>query len=410
VVSVESRADLLERYADVAVRVGANVQPGQPLVVIAQVEAVALARAVMAAGWRAGAANVEVLYFDEYSRYLLAKHGADDMLERTPVAARATLEASLVDEGASVNVIGDFAPSYFDDLDQTRAARTQPREARELAGRLMNERREAWTVIASADAGWAERVFGDPAVDRLWDEIAHACRLDEPDPVAAWRAHLATLKERTALLDERRFDSIRFRGPGTDLTIGLLPESRWIGGEIQTAWGQSHCPNLPTEEVFTTPDRRRAEGTIRATRPVAYAEGVIVEGMELRFADGRIEEARATAGEEFLLRHLDTDEGAHRLGELALVAESPVGDSGLLYYHTLFDENATSHLAYGRAYTVPVAGADEIDPAEHEGRGLNTSIVHLDFPVGGEDVEVDGVDGSGERVEILRGREWLLGR
>lgn len=400
--------DFLRRYADVAVRVGANVQPGQKLVVISSVEHVPLARRLMEAGWRAGAGDVEVVYTDDYERYLLAKYGADERLTRTSVAYRAVLEAALEQQGASIGTLGETVPAYFADADEDRLARTQPRLGRELNVRIVNEHRDAWCVIGYPEPSWARRVFGEPDVARLTAEIAHACRLDEPDPVAAWREHLDRLRERVELLNERRLDRVHLHGSGTDVEIGLLPQSRWAGGNVETAWGQVHCPNLPTEEVFTTPDRRRAEGVLRATRPVAYSEGALVEGIELRFAGGRIVEASATAGQDFLRRHIQTDEGASRLGELALVAGSPVGARGLLFYNTLFDENAASHVAYGMGYTSPVEGAQALDERAQLELGINQSTVHVDFAVGGAGVEIDGIDARGERVPIVAGDEWLL--
>lgn len=400
--------ELFARYADVAVRVGANVQPGQTLTVTAPVEAVELARAVMEAAWRAGAGNVEVVYLDDYERYLLARYGAEERLERSPVARLASARAAAEQRGASVSILGDMTPDFFREADEDRLARTRPREVREALNRVVNEQLEAWTVIGFPDAAWARRMFGTPDVERLWEEIARTCRLDEPDPVAAWNEHLDRLAERGRLLDERRFDRIAVRGPGTDLEVGLLAASRWTGGGATTSWGQPFCPNLPTEEVFTTPDRMRAEGTLRATRPVAYAEGMLVDGVELRFHEGRIVEARASAGEDFLRRHLATDGGSDRLGELALVAGSPIGAGGLLWYHTLFDENATCHVAYGAGYTAPVEGADELDAAAQEALGINQSHVHVDFAIGGPEVEVDGIDARGERVPILAGDDWLL--
>jgi aminopeptidase len=404
----EQRQEFWRRYAEVAVRVGANLQPGQSLRVVAGVEHVPLARALMEAGWRAGAGNVEVYYRDEYERYLLAAHGADDVLGRTSGAYRGILEASLEAKGASISVIGDEAPRFFEDADPERLARTVAREGRALAMQLMNEKLDAWCVIAYPDPGWATRVFGEPDVDRLIDEIAAATRLDSDDPIAEWEEHLDRLARRARLLDERRFDRLHFRGPGTDLTVGLLERSRFVGGNAVTAWGQVHCPNLPTEEVFTTPDRNRVEGTVRATRPVAYQEGALVEGIELRFEAGAVVEAKASRGEEFLRSHLRSDDGSSRLGEVALVAGSPVGARGIVYFNTLFDENATSHLAYGMGYVSAVEGATDLSHEEQLALGINQSRVHVDFPVGGDGVEVEGIDPRGERVPILAGEEWLL--
>jgi aminopeptidase len=395
-------------YADVAVRIGCNLQPGQHLTVHAPPEAVELARAVLEAAWRAGAGDADVIYVDDYERCLLARHAADDRLDRSSPALLATAEASLERRGASVSIFGDLTPDFFRDAPEERLARTRPRRVRELVNRAINEQLEAWTVIGFPQASWARRMFGEPDVERLWTEIAKTCRLDAPDPIAAWEEHLARLEQRKEQLDERRFDRLRFRGPGTDLEVGLLEASRWIGGRTETSWGQRFNANLPTEEVFTTPDRNRAEGTLAATRPVSYAEGALVEGVRLRFAGGRVVEAHADVGEDFLRSHLQTDSGSDRLGEVALVAGSPIGASGLVWFHTLYDENATSHVAYGSAYTSPVEGADGLSQSEQEAMGINQSHVHVDFAVGGAEVEVDGIDARGERVPILAGDDWLL--
>jgi aminopeptidase len=400
--------DFLDRYADVAVRVGANLQPGQTLFVTGSVEHVPLSRAVAAAAWRAGAGDVQLFYYDDYERYLRARHGADETLETTNTGRLGFLTAELDAKGASVNIMGDTAPPFFADADEERLARTRPTEGRKLSNRLMNEQLEAWVVVGYPEASWAERMFGEPDVDRLAAEIADACRLDEPDPVAAWKEHLDRLEQRRELLDERGFDRLRFRGPGTDLTVGLLDRSRWLGGYSRTAWGQVFCANLPTEEVFTTPHRLRTEGTVSGTRAVSYDEGVLVDGIRLRFEGGEIVEAHASTGEEFLRRHLQTDDGARRLGEVALVAGSRIGKRGLLFYNTLFDENATSHIAYGMAYTEAVDGAVGLDKDAQLALGVNDSSAHTDFPVGGPDVEVDGIDTGGKRVPILRGDDWLL--
>ena len=396
-----------DTWADVAVRVGANVQPGQPLVVFGTVNHVPLVRAIGRAAWEAGAGDVQLVYGDDYDRYLLARYGSDEVLTRAAVAIRAAFDRLLDVEGASISVLGDDAPPFFADVDGRRLARAVPLATIELAQRAINERRNAWCVVPFPEAGWATRVFGTPDVDRLAREIAAACRLDDDDPVASWVEHLASLERRAAALDAAEIDEVHLSGPGTNLRIGLLPQSRWLGGRGRTRWGQLHCANLPTEEVFTTPDLRRVEGTVTATRPVAR-EGVVVEGIRLEFREGKIVDASATAGEDSLLQQLDVDEGARRLGEVALVAGSRVGATNLLFYNTLFDENATSHLAYGMAYATAVDGAGSLSAEEQLAAGVNQSHVHVDFPVGGPDVEITATTRDGRRITLVEGDRWAF--
>jgi aminopeptidase len=265
-----------------------------------------------------------------------------------------------------------------------------------------------WAIVAYPNEGWAETVLGEPDVERLWKAVEHAVRLDTPDPVRAWREHIARLQERAATLNERRFDHLRYRGPGTDLTIGLHPEGDWDAA-LDHSNGIDHVANMPTEEVFTTPDARRVDGTVRSTLPLQI-QGNIVRGLEIRFENGRAVEIHATSGEDVIREHAATDEGAARLGEVALVdGHSAVGETGLVFYDTLFDENAASHIALGAAIVQAVEWAADLSPEERSARGVNHSSIHTDFMIGSNELEVDGVSPSGQAVPILRGGDWLLG-
>jgi aminopeptidase len=263
-------------------------------------------------------------------------------------------------------------------------------------------------VIACPTAGWACDLFGEPDVERLWREIADITRLNEPDPVAAWETHVRTLDERASSLSKCDLDALRFQGPGTDLTVGLIRGARWKGAGASTSAGQEYVANLPTEEVFTTPDRQRTEGTVRTTKPL-YWYGSVAEEVELRFEAGRVVNARAARGEGFVRSKLETDEGAAYLGEVALVDnESRIGRRNLVFRNGLLDENAACHIAIGRGYTEPVEGADALSDDQRVAAGINVSNIHIDLMIGAPDVDVDGLDRHGAVVPILREGEWVL--
>ncbi len=271
-----------------------------------------------------------------------------------------------------------------------------------------NRRLVQWTIIGYPNAGWATAVFGEPDVERLWDAVATATRLDEDDPVAAWNEHLEQLGRRAAALGGQGFDAIRFRGPGTDLEIGLIPGHRWAAGSDTTVSGITHVPNMPTEEVFTTPDRRRTRGTARSTMPLALG-GTVVRGLELDFEDGEIVDVRATSGVEAVQAQLETDPGARRLGEVALVdGESRVRRTGLTFQNTLFDENAACHIAYGEGIRDPLPRGGDLSEEELEELGYNNSTVHTDLMIGGPDVDVFGVTPDGIEVPLIRDDRWML--
>ena len=401
-----SQSDL-EAYADLVVKVALNVQPGQTVGVGAYVEHTPFVREVAKAAYAAGARYVDVIYTDEYVRRATIENAPDDVLGWTPPWALDRRRS--MEHQAYLTVRGHPDPHLFDGVDGSRLAKGRLKELDAITLRQVTQRQVNWAIVAFPTEGWAETVLGECDLDRLWDAIRKTVRLDEADPVAAWTEHVDRLRARADGLNERGFDAIRFRGPGTDLTVGLHAGSRWQSAGEDTVFGVAHVPNMPTEEVYTTPDARRTEGTVRSTRPL-FLQGTIVEGLEVRFEGGRVVDVQAERGADVVRTQTETDEGSATLGEVALVdGTSRVGQTGITFFDTLFDENATSHIAYGQGFAGTVEGAEDKSPEEQAAMGISTSSLHTDFMIGGPEVEVDGLDADGNATPIIRGDAWQLG-
>jgi aminopeptidase len=395
---------MTERLADLAVNFGAKVQPDQILVVNAELGQEHVARAVTAAAYRAGARHVEVVYSDAFARRARIEHGVDEAIGYAPPWQIERIRRMGEERVAVITLDGSIDPAATEGLDPTRVGADQSPVRQEYL-RLVVERLINWCIIASPSEVWAAKVHPDmgaaDGLAKLWSEVMHVCRLDEDDPVAAWNARMSRLSSMAERLSGHSFDAITFSGPGTDLTVGLLPTSNWMAASFTTAAGLEHHPNLPTEEVFTTPDPERVNGVARSTKPLDI-EGTMVEGLTVRFEGGRAVAIDADRGAEVLRARSERDPGASRLGEVALVdGEGRIGALNTVFYTTLIDENAASHIALGNGFGFAVG--DEAERAR-----VNTSSIHIDFMIGGLDVDVDGVTGDGEHVPVLRHGAWQI--
>jgi aminopeptidase len=408
----------LDLYADLAVRIALNIRPGQRLLIIGplanggvSLEAAPLVRAIAASAYRAGAEYVEAMWGDEpiqLSRFRLAPRDSftqfsswfPQALSEHARAGHAVLSIYANDP----DLLADQPPELVGAVQ--KAVSTAVRPFREHIARNGTN----WSVIAAASAGWARRVFGNAAPEQqvplLWEAIVKLVRLDRPDPLAAWEEHLVSLAARRDFLNDRRYSALRYRGPGTDLTIGLAPGHEWVSGRSTSLNGITFAPNLPTEEVFTMPHKDRVDGVVRSTKPLSYG-GTLIENFSMTFEQGRVVKATAERGETMLDQMLDTDAGARRLGEVALVPhDSPVAQSGLLFYNTLFDENAASHVALGTAYKFTVAGGDAMTEEQFERVGGNRSVTHVDFMIGSSELDIDGVREGGSSEPLMRHGNW----
>jgi aminopeptidase len=393
----------LRAYAQLVVGAGVRLREGQELLVHGDLEHAGLVRAIVEEAYRAGARYVDVLYNDPWLRATRVSEGPDDVLGWTPPWMVARLQRAIDERAAVIGISGGSDADVFAGLDPGRLARARFVDFDKLWLTAVMERGLSWTLIAGATTRWAREVFGEPDVERLSEALAQALRLDDPDPAGAWQRRLDELDARAAAMTARGFDRLRYRGPGTELDVGLIEGARWLAGRGTTVHGQVHAANLPTEEVFTSPHRLRADGVVRSTLPLAL-RGALVEGLELRLAAGEIVEVRARAGEDVVRAELATDDGARRLGELALVDDSSrVGATGVTFRNTLLDENAASHIAWGQGFSWVLGGDASGDLAEH---GVNDSAIHTDFMIGSPEVDVDGIEPGGTAVPVLRDGRW----
>ncbi len=393
-----------ERFAELIVGFGANVQPGQIVAIGTEPGKERLTRALAAAAYRAGAKFVDVSSFDVHVKRARVQYADEDSLDFVPPWYGERILALGELRAARIGLSGPVAPGLLDDLDPGRVGRDHLPFVPET-GQVVNERTTNWTIAPCPTQSWAELVRPglEPreAMERLWGDLRHVCRLDEDDPVAAWRERIDVLVEAARRLSERRFDAVRFEGPGTDLTVGLLPSSRWLAASFTTVEGIEHFPNIPSEETFTTPDPTRVDGVVRATKPLALP-GTIIRGLEVEFRAGRAVRIEAETGADALRAMCERDEGAARLGEVALVdRDGRIGPLDTVFYDTLLDENAASHIALGRAYEMAVD--DDADKSR-----ANLSAIHVDFMIGGPQVQVTGLTAAGDPVPVLRDGTWAL--
>jgi aminopeptidase len=399
-------SQLLERYADLIVSVGANVQEDQVVAIEALPEARPLVHAIAARAYDKGARYVDVQYFDPEVKRIRGLRAREDSLGWVPPWLGRRLLALGELDAARIVLVPLVPPGSLEGVAPARAGRDRLPTVEETFA-VIDDRSVAWTLSPFPTEQWARVVYpdvdADTALERLWHDVAHVCRLDEPDPARAWQERIEQIWQNARRLDALDLDALHFEGPGTDLTVGLLPSSRFAkeGGSSQTRTGVRHVPNIPTEEVYTTPDPERTEGVVSATKPLDVA-GSLVTGLRLRFEGGRVVELDAETNADTLRGRCAADEGAARLGEVALVdRESRIGRLGRTFYSTLLDENAASHLALGDAYSAPIA-----DPADIP--RINASAVHIDFMVGSDEVTVTGRTKDGRDVAVLVGGAWQI--
>lgn len=410
--TLENFNENLKKYARLIAETGVNVQDNHTVVLQISVAQAPLARLITEEAYRLGAAEVIVQWSDETIQREFLAHAATDRIENVP-QHKIDQTDDWIAKGASRISVVSSNPDALAGVDAQRVAAFQAANGKALVNlrKATQANKVSWTVVAAASEGWAAKVFPELAtseeqVDALWNEIFKTTRIYEENPVIAWNIHDKKLQEKAAELNEQQFTALHYTAPGTDLTIGLPKNHLWEGAGSYNARGEEFMANMPTEEVFTAPDSRRVDGYVSSTKPLSYA-GTIISGMKFTFKDGKVVDFSAEQGEEALKNLLAIDEGAKHLGEVALVPDpSPISQSGLIFYNTLFDENASNHLAFGSAYAFNLQGGTEMSEEELAEAGLNRSQTHVDFMVGSDKMNIDGIKEDGTIVPVFRNGDW----
>jgi aminopeptidase len=407
----QSLAANLDRYANLIVRTGLNITPGQQLVISAPVDALPLVRLVTEHAYKAGATLVTTLYVDDeatLARFRLATTESFDVASDWLFSGMAEAfrggAARLAIVGEDPGLLGGQDPDKVSRANKARSKAAKP------AMDLITSAVINWCVVSCATPRWAKSVFPalqeEEAIARLWSAIFRCARADQADPVAAWMKHSAELARRTEFLNQRNYKALAYKSAITDLVIGLADGHVWKGGASKAKNGVIYNANIPTEEVFTMPHKDRVDGIVAATKPLSYG-GTLIDGIRVRFERGRIVESSADKGAEAFARMIGSDDGASRLGEVALVPHSsPISASGIIFNNTLFDENAASHVAVGQSYSMTMRDSDSLPEAERAARGANSSMIHVDWMIGSADMSIDGITQDGSREPLMRQGEW----
>ncbi|MDQ0087657.1 aminopeptidase [Paenibacillus anaericanus] len=403
----------LEKYAELAVKVGANVQKGQTLIVNATIDSAELVRIIVKQAYEAGARSVKVNWTDDTVTRLRYDMAAEEsFLDEPKWYAGEMLE--LVEKGAAVLHVISSDPDLLNGVSSERLTNHQITYGKAMTKyrQLQMSDKFSWSIVAVPSKAWAAKVFPnlpeDQQVDALWEAIFRTVRVDQEDTLGAWEAHIANLNTKAQYLNDKRYHALHYLAKGTDLTIELPQGHLWVAADSINAQGNSFLANLPTEEVFTAPLKTGVNGTVASTKPLSY-NGNIIDGFSIKFEKGRIVDFSAEVGEDTLKQLVELDEGAHYLGEVALVPHgSPISQSGILFYNTLFDENASNHLAIGNAYAFNLEGGKSMSQEELEAHGLNHSLTHVDFMVGSADMNIFGITKDGKEEQIFANGNWAI--